>query len=113
MWQLHNAIYKGDWAQREEVVDQCNRLLKEVPLKEYASKWNQYPDLMVHHQIQNLYLPGYSKKVLAYGEINLGLASCISLHLKINKASTFWDLGCGAGSVVVQASLEMGVKILV
>jgi hypothetical protein len=126
MWQLHNAIYEGDWVQFEELVDQCNRLLKEVPLKEYATKWNQPPNFLVLHLMQNLYrqsiaphlntlkwdtrFPGYSNKGLAYGEINQGLARRIFSHLKVNEASTFWDLGCGAGIVVVQASLETGCR---
>ena len=124
MWKLHNAIYEGDWTQFDEVVHQCNRLLREAPLKECASKWNRLPDVMVPHQMRNLYhrsiaphlhtlrwntrLPGYSKKALAYGAINSGLASRIFSRLKLDKTSTFWDLGCGAGSVVVQASLETG-----
>jgi H3 lysine-79-specific histone-lysine N-methyltransferase len=126
MWQVHNALYEGEWAQFEELIVQCNKLLNEAPLKEYAATWKRCPDLMVTHQMQNLYrrciaqhlhtlrrntsISGYSKKTLSYGAINSGLASRIFSHLNITKASTFWDLGCGSGSVLVQASLETGCK---
>ena len=105
MWQLHNAIYEGNWALFEEAVNQCNMRLKETTLEEYNAKGSRPPDFLVTHLMQNLYrgriaphvnalkydlgAPGHSKKGLAYGEINVDMARHVFLRLELNKASTF------------------------